>query len=53
MSALVKFEELGGNKEECPLERLRFFCSIALSGRDWIDVEPLFDDVEKLIEGND
>ena len=28
-----------------PIERLRFFLSIALSGQDWLDVEPLFDDI--------
>ena len=26
-----------------PVEALRFFCSLAMSGRDWLDVEPLFD----------
>lgn len=26
-----------------PLERLRFFCSLAMNGQDWLDVEPFFD----------
>jgi hypothetical protein len=26
-----------------PVEALRFFCSLAMSGQDWLDVEPLFD----------
>lgn len=30
-------------EEEPPVERLRFFCSLALNGQDWIDVEPFFD----------
>lgn len=53
MSALSQFKELKGESEECPLERLRFFCSLSLSGDDWLDVEQFFDDVEKLIEGKD
>jgi len=32
MSALEQFKELQGEDEKCPLERLRFFCSLALSG---------------------
>lgn len=28
------------------LERLRFFCSLAMSGQDWLDVEPFFQAVE-------
>lgn len=30
---------------EDPIERLRFFCSIAMSGQDWLDSEPFFDAV--------
>jgi hypothetical protein len=26
-----------------PIERLRFFCSLAMNGQDWIDVETFFD----------
>lgn len=28
-----------------PIERLRFFCSLAMQGQDWLDVEEFFDDV--------
>jgi hypothetical protein len=35
-----------GEIEADPIERLRFFCSIALTGRDWFDVEKFFDDIE-------
>lgn len=28
---------------ETPLERLRYFLSLALSGQDWLDVEPFLD----------
>ncbi|TSP11474.1 hypothetical protein [Cupriavidus campinensis] len=30
-------------EESSPVERLRFFCSLAMDGQDWIDVEPFFD----------
>lgn len=30
---------------EPPIERLRFFCCLAMSGQDWQDVEPFFDAV--------
>jgi len=43
--ALERFTELGGGEEADPVERLRFFCSLALSGQDWLDVEPFIDDV--------
>ena len=29
-----------------PLERLRFFCSLAMNGQDWLDVEPFFEALE-------
>lgn len=32
-----------GSTEADPIERLRFYCSLAMSGQDWIDVEPFFD----------
>ena len=44
-TARQQFDELGGAEEPDPLERLRFFCSLAMSGQDWLDVEPFFDDV--------
>jgi hypothetical protein len=31
-----------GELETGPLERLRFFCSLAMNGQDWLDVEPFF-----------
>ena len=33
-----------------PLERLRFFCSCAMTGQDWLDVERFFDDVRAELE---
>ena len=42
-SALTRFKECEGNTETDPLERLRFFCSLAMNGQDWLDVEPFFD----------
>lgn len=34
-------------KNESAFERLRFFCSLAMSSQDWIDSERFFDDREK------
>lgn len=44
-TALAGFKECHGNEEENPLERLRFFCSLAMDGQDWLDAEQFFDDV--------
>ena len=44
-SALQKFNMFGGWTESDPLERLRFFCSQAMNGQDWLDVEQFFDAV--------
>lgn len=44
-SALDQYLECGGTDECSPLERLRFFCSLAMNGRDWLDVESFFDAV--------
>jgi hypothetical protein len=41
--AKARFEEHGGPEIIDPVERLRFFCSLAMTGQDWIDVEPFFD----------
>ena len=46
--AIEKFREIeddheSGLRDESPLERLRFFCSLAMNGQDWLDVEPFFD----------
>jgi hypothetical protein len=46
-STIDKFNELGGNEETEPLERLRFFCSLAMRNKDWLEVEPFFDDITK------
>lgn len=40
--ALQRYKECGGDEESDPVERLRFYCSLAMSGQDWLDVEPFF-----------
>lgn len=46
MTALELYKKyMEDDVEPVPLERLRFFCSLAMSGQDWLDVEPFFDDV--------
>ena len=40
-----------GLAELDPIERLRFFLSIALTGQDWIDVEPFIDALAPIPEG--
>jgi len=44
-TAKERFAESFGETEEEPIERLRFFCSLAMNSQDWLDVEPFFDDV--------
>lgn len=44
-TAKARFDKAGGHEEPDPIERLRFFCSKAMSGQDWFDVERLFNDV--------
>lgn len=44
-TALEQFFACGGGAEDDPIERLRFFCALAMQGQDWLDVEPFFDDV--------
>jgi len=46
-STIEKFKDLYGDLEESPLERLRFFCSLALNSEDWLDCEKFFDDLEQ------
>lgn len=46
------FDSLDGNQETDPLERLKFFCSLAMNGQDWLDVEPFFDDVQTIVTPN-
>lgn len=41
--ALQRFGDSVGLDDESPLERLRAFCSLAMNGQDWLDVEPFFD----------
>lgn len=45
MSSIDKFNESEGVEELDPLERLRYFCSIAMSGDDWLEVGQFFDDI--------
>jgi hypothetical protein len=45
--ALEDFKKCGGFKLKDPLERLRFFCSCAMKGQDWLDSEQFFDAVIK------
>lgn len=42
-AALPRFNAAIGTDDCGPLERLRFFLSLALSPQDWIDVEPFLD----------
>jgi hypothetical protein len=44
-SALETYSAVEGNDECNPFERLRFFCSLAMSAQDWLDSERFFDDV--------
>ena len=47
-TAMQRFVELGGYEHETdPVERLRFFCSLAMNKQDWFDVERLFDDLKR------
>lgn len=48
-NAKEQYDACGGDEETDPLERLRAFCSFAMRGQDWLDVEPFFDDVEKAL----
>lgn len=45
ITAKARFDKAGGHEEPDPIERLRFFCSKAMSGQDWFDVEQFFDEV--------
>jgi hypothetical protein len=51
MTPLEKYNKLMGEDDEPDaLERLAFFCSLAMNGRDWLDVERFFVDVRREIE---
>jgi hypothetical protein len=44
--ALTVYNEIAATDDPgSPLERLRFFCSIAMRPQDWLDVAPFFDAV--------
>lgn len=46
LTAKQRYDEfMEPGEEPSPIERLRFFCSLAMSGQDWLDVEPFFDDL--------
>ena len=47
--AIDKFYEFEADKESDPLERLRAFCSLAMNGQDWLDVEQFFDELQQRI----
>lgn len=45
-NAKEKYDKFMAECEEPdPIERLRFFCSLAMGGKNWIDVEEFFDDL--------
>lgn len=46
-TALERFRKCNGCEEQSPLERLRFFCSLAMNDQDWLDSESFFDDIEE------
>lgn len=46
-TALQQFVEHDGKDITTALEQLRFFCSFAMNGQDWTDVEPFFANVER------
>ena len=46
VSALTRYNEIAEDAETYTgnaLERLRIFCSVAMTGEDWLDAEPFFD----------
>lgn len=46
MTALELYNaNMEGEIEPDPIERLRFFLSLALTGQDWLDVEQFIDDI--------
>ena len=42
-TALQRFESNIGTEDCTPIERLRFFCSLAMRPQDWLDEEAFFD----------
>lgn len=49
-TAMQRYKECSGDDEPSALERLRFFCSLALNGRDWLDSEKFFADLAATIQ---
>ena len=47
VTALHRFKSAAADTEPDPIERLRFFCSLAMTPRDWLDVEPFLDALTK------
>jgi len=48
MSALERYNRaMEGELEGQPVERLRFFLSLALTGQDWLDVEQFIDGISQ------
>ena len=51
LTAKEQYDSLGVDLDEFdPVERLRAFCSFAMDGPDWLDVEPFFDAVAEKIQ---
>lgn len=44
---------IAGHDNIPPIERLRFFCSLAMNAQDWLDVEQLFDALTTQERAND
>ena len=54
MSALEKYKEFTSRCEtDSPIENLRFFCSLAMNAKDWLDVEPFFDAITRAADQPD
>lgn len=52
-TALARFvENTTSQPNMTPLERLRFFCSLAMNGQDWMDAGPFFIALEEQLKGD-
>jgi hypothetical protein len=50
-TTLERYHEITADADPgSPLERLRFFCSLAITGQDWFDIEPFFDALAKELD---
>lgn len=45
-TAKEKFDSNDGNTIKCPIERLEYFCSLAMGGQDWLDCDQMFTEVK-------